>query len=190
MKGELGLCCLTCLAAEETMPRVTLILLLLLSACATEVRSKRIADVDLADMEVVRALGQEMTETDRAAFNTFVVKHVATSARFCGRTLLRPDGREPTTIGEAIDLTRARETEIRKALLAAQAPKTPRQLLEERWKRLTSERDLMIDHQTWLTAEHGPAAKQLPEWKSLQVGLAENGRQMMKIRPLIAGNGG
>lgn len=171
------------------MPRNLLMLALLLSACASDVRSTRLADVDLTDMAAVQELGQRLEPGERAAFTTFVVKHVATSAAFCGRKLVGPDGREPGTIGEAIELTLAREADERRAILEYEASRGPLQPVFDRWNELIAERDLIIDRQALLTAQHGPAASRLPEWDVLQARLAENGSKLTEIRPIIARKG-
>lgn len=158
---------------------VTLLAPGLLWACSTDVRSTRLADVDLSDMAVVQSLGQRLAADQRAAFSNYVWQHRISSAGFCGNPLVDHQGRDPLTIGEAIDLTIARDRE--EAQRIANKPQWA-----YRWEELTRERDRLMDRQGLMLAQHGPGAQERPEWRTLQDDLARNGEAMAQARPSSA----
>lgn len=159
---------------------IVLALALLLSSCAGDVRATRLADVDLSNMSVVRNLARRLPTNERAALATYVVRHRVTSSGFCGRKLVGHGGREPHTVGEAIDLTTSRQAED--ARREAQKP-----AWAHRWEALTRERDRLMDRQSLLLAEHGSAAHERQDWAGLQAMLAENGRAMTDLRSGASG---
>ncbi len=145
------------------------------SSCANDVKSIRLANVDLSDSSVVHKLGQGLRGAERAALSTYVFRHRVQSAGFCGKKLVDHEGGGPTTIGEAIDLTIARQDAD--ARREAQKP-----VWAQRWEELTRERDRLIDRQGFLLAEHGSAARQTLDWETLEASLTENGRALTNLR--------
>lgn len=152
---------------------VAAMLAMLLAACSADVRATKLADVNLADMEVVQDIRGELPPEDRALFSTYVVKHVATSRLFCGEVLVDRRGREPRTIGEAIALTAMREDDLRRERLAAERPPTAIELVERERDGLVAARESLIARRTQLFSVHGPAAMKLPEWESLNTKMAD-----------------
>jgi hypothetical protein len=126
---------------------------------------------------------------DAAAFSNFLAKHLIASAAFCGRPLTSASGQPPRTLGEAIDLARVRDAEERRVRELASRPKHPRELARQQWDGLISERDLVIDAQSRLTAEHGPAAKRLAEWSALESRLTHLDERLFKMKPSVFGTG-
>ena len=90
-------------------PRIAILISLFLAACGQDVRTLRVDDVDLADMAVVQQLAQQLDAEDRTAFTTFAAIHGRAASGNCGLTR---DGRQPETIGEAIELMRARIAQL------------------------------------------------------------------------------
>ncbi|QYU68653.1 hypothetical protein J4558_00430 [Leptolyngbya sp. 15MV] len=87
----------------------------LLSACGLArggVGDHALTDYDLTDSTVTVDLIAALDETDRPAFRQFLVHHLATSGSFCGEALFDERGKSPSTIGEAIRLTRLREERL------------------------------------------------------------------------------
>lgn len=82
----------------------------------------RLAEVDLSNMTVVQQLGSELSPADRAAFTTYVAIHAAFAAGTCGLRLGGPDGKEPETIGEAIQVMHDRTARMERALYEARQP--------------------------------------------------------------------
>ncbi len=80
-----------------------------LSACGDDLREHRLAQYDFADMSVVSSVSAQLDKQERGIFRTYAIQHLASSAKFCGEKLVSVDGREPVTIGDAIDFTVARE---------------------------------------------------------------------------------
>jgi len=171
------------------MRRASIILALALFGCAADVGDIRLADVDLSDAKVVERLSRRMDPDERQAFTTYVVAHFASSASFCGRPLVGPQGQEPVTIREAIELTRFRQAQqpVGGDLLAVS---TREDQIIRQWHDLISKRDLLIDRQTLLRAQNGASAERLSEWKSIQVEMADLDRQLLELKPQFLAAGG
>lgn len=172
------------------MTRVVAVIagLILLMGCAPDPRSVELSDVDLSDMRTVQAVRAQLSAEDGAAFATYLVKHHIASANFCGRSLAGPDGKPPETIGEAIDFALAREIEDRRALAMASKPLHPRELAQQHWDTLVSERDFLIDAQSLLHAQHGTAAERLSEWSSIESRRADVDRRLLELKPTVFGS--
>jgi hypothetical protein len=168
---------------KVVLPRFAIILALLLSACADDVRGLRLAEVDLSDGAAVRQLGRQLSPADSAALITYAALHAPSSPGFCGKRLLGPSGQEPATIGEAIDFTRERAAAIRTASLGAERPKSAAELAAEQWDGLIVQRELLVSRQSVLLSEHGPAAKRLSEWASLEARMAEYDSKLAALKP-------
>lgn len=171
------------------MPRAFLLFVVLLGSCAPAPRDIVLADIDLGDMQAVQSIRNRLGAEEARAFASFVVRHHLKSANFCGQPLLGANGRVPETVGEAIDLAAQRDAMERAALLAAQAPKHPRQLAKEAWDNLIRDRDIKIDAQARLRSQYGEAAAGRPEWAPLQKRLAEIDRELVAMKPIVFGSG-
>jgi hypothetical protein len=111
---------------EHVLPRATILLSLFLAACGQEVQDLRLAEVDLSNMTMVQRLGQRLGPADRAAFTTYVAIHAASPGRSCGLRLGGRNGKEPETIGEAIQVMHIRTAQMERVLAEArQPPSTP-----------------------------------------------------------------
>jgi hypothetical protein len=154
----------------------------LLASCAGDVRSVRLADIDLRDMTRVQQIRARLNAGDSAAFASYVLRHSTGSTGFCGRPLANSAGDAPDTVGDAVDLARARDVEERRALAEASRPKLPIELARERWNELVSQRDNIITAQTRLRMMHGPAATRLPEWRSLLKRLSDVDDRLVGMR--------
>ncbi len=156
---------------------------LLVAGClGNGARERSLAGLDLSNMELVRDLGEGLSGDDRAAFSTYVLIHAPSSPSFCGERLFARDGREPLTVGEAIDLTRLREFEIRLARAEEAKPLTPVQLARRQVRFTDDQRGMVSDQQTLLFAKYGAAARQTPEWAALERRKAEYERQLAEMR--------
>jgi hypothetical protein len=96
-----------------------------LSACGQDARSVRLGDVDLTKSATVRDVRERLSPADRPAFAIYVTRHLVYGAGFCGQRLTDTEGREPATVGEAIDQTRAREVVIAAAARQERRTLTP-----------------------------------------------------------------
>jgi len=103
--------------------------------------------------------------------------------------LLASDGKPPTTVGEAIDLTLTRDAEDRRKLEEAIEPRHPREMAKEAWDDLISERDGLIDAQSRLLEVHGPAAEGSREWKALETRKLGIDKRLVEMKPLVFGAG-
>ena len=159
----------------------------LLGGCGSDPRGTKLANVDLGDPETIQRIRIHLSANDRGAFNDYVFRHYAASRTFCGRALIRPDGKSPETIGEAIDLTLARDAEERQARNEASRPSHPRELAKKQWDDLTSERDMLIDAQSSLREKHGSSAERLSEWASTNARLTDLNRRLIALKPQVFG---
>jgi hypothetical protein len=112
-----------------------MLFLLFLAACGQDVRSLRLAEVDLSNMTVVQQLGQQLGPADRVAFTTYVAIHAASPAGTCGLRIGGRNGREPETIGEAIRVMHVRTARMERALAEARQPSIVARPANEQWAR-------------------------------------------------------
>jgi hypothetical protein len=164
---------------------VTVLISFSVAACTPDVRATKLADIDLSDSSVLTIIREQLNSEERALLSTYVVRHMAGSARFCGQPLVGPDGKEPATIHEALELTRARNLAERSAMAARQAPLVTTPTLVERRARLIGERDHLITRQSMLRLQFGQDARQRPEWQKLEKDLAALDQKLA-----ILGSGG
>lgn len=169
--------------ANKVPPKLPIVLAFLLSACAQDPLSVRLAEVDLSDAAVMQDLARGLSPKDKAALIIYQTVHSPSSTGFCGQRLVGRDGEEPRTIGDAINLTLRREAQLRTARIEAERPKTAAELAREQWDGLIVERELLIARQSALLVNHGPAAKRLSEWNSLETKMTESDRKLAALRP-------
>lgn len=169
------------------MTRAVFLFVALLAGCAPQARDITLADVDLRNMQIVGAIRAGLEPEERIAFANYIVRHHARSANFCGQPLMAVNGKEPTTIGEAVDLSILRDAAERLALIESKKPKHPLQLAKDEWDRLISARDIMIDSQSRLRMEHGDKAVRRPEWKLLESRMAQINEKLVAMKPAVFG---
>lgn len=174
-------------AMVSLMSRSIIFMCMLLAGCASDVRDTRLADIDLRNMETVQEISARLPPAQRAAFANYVLVHNAASAGFCGRALARSDGTPPETIGEAIELSRIRDAEMRRATNGPPERTDPGEEASKNWDDLIVERDMLIDAQSILRAEHGVEATRLAEWKSLQDRMVTIDRRLLEMKPKMFG---
>lgn len=163
--------------------RSSILPMMLLAACSPDVRSLALAEVNLADMDVVQEIRSNLPPEDRSAFGTYVIRHAVTSPSFCGEVLVDRHGRQPQTIGEAIALTVMREEEERQERLAAKRPLTAAETVRREREFLIFQKEALIGRRTYLDSMHGPAAQQLSEWAEIEVKLADYDARLAALQP-------
>lgn len=169
------------------MSRSFILFFMLLACCSSDVSGIMLADVDLRDMETVQEISARLPPAQRAIFANYVVVHNAASVGFCGRALVRSDGTPPETIGEAIELSRIRDAELRRAIQERPARMEPRELALKKWDDLIVEKDMLIDAQSILLAQHGAEAMRLADWKSLEERMVKIDRRLLEMKPEVFG---
>ncbi|MES2781808.1 MAG: hypothetical protein V4657_03355 [Pseudomonadota bacterium] len=171
------------------MVRAVFLIVGLLAGCAPEARDIALADVDLRNMQTVGTIRARLAPNERIAFANFIARHHIKSANFCGQPLVAATGKEPATVGEAVDLSMLRDAAERKALIEAKSPKHSGQLAREEWNAIISARDILLDSQTRLRIEYGENAVRRAEWKILATKMAEIDRKLIKMKPVVFGSG-
>lgn len=170
------------------MTRPILLFFALLAGCSPEVRDIALVDVNLRDMNAVATIRSQLEPQDSIAFANYVVRHHSAAERFCGQPLIGVGGREPVTVGEAVDLSIQRDKAERLAVLEARKPKHPQQLAKEEWDNLIAARDIMMDSQSRLRMEHGDNAMRRSEWKSLKAKMMQIDQQLIAMKPTVFGS--
>jgi hypothetical protein len=170
---------------EIVLRNFPLLLTLLLATCGGDVRDRRLAEVDLSNMEFVHQLARELGPTEGAALITYAAIHDPASRHFCGRRLLDSRGQEPKTIGGAVSLTLKQMAQNR-APERSKNRETPAGLLGKQLDEAIFERDMVTDHESFLLADHGAAAKHLPEWRSLEFRKVSLQRTLTSLRLQVA----
>lgn len=150
--------------ADQMRTTLPLLFALLLACCGTDVRNVPLSDVDLSDMRAVRQLSRTLNPPERLALITYAAAHGNGSAD-CGADHESRDTAPPRTIGDAITVTLSRIASTRIDPANGDAPK-PRQRFDQADRVLP--RDRIIDRQSRLLADYGPAARKLPEWVALE----------------------
>ncbi len=169
------------------MARIFLLFAVLLGGCAPGARDIALSDVNFRDMQQVQTIRNRLGPQDGRVFANYVVRHNAASVNYCGRPLMGAHGKAPETVGEAIDLAMLRDALEAKALLAATAPKHPRQLARDEWDSLIRDRDIKVDARARLHDQFGEEARRRPEWASLETQLAEIDRKLVAMKPEVFG---
>lgn len=169
------------------MTRFILLFVVVLGGCAPSARDIALSDLNLRDMQQIQTIRNQLGPQDGRAFANYVMRHHVTSANYCGRPLLSAHGQPPETVGEAIDLAMRRDALELKAVLAATAPKHPRQLARAEWDSLIRDRDMKVDARARLHDQFGERASRRPEWASLEIQLAEIDRKLVAMKPLVFG---
>ena len=82
-----------------------------LMACASDPYAQDISSLDLSDGTVIARVAQSLDAQDRATFQTFAVRHLASSKNFCGNAERHAAGTAPRTVREALAQTRAWEAQ-------------------------------------------------------------------------------
>ncbi len=169
------------------MTRLVFLFLGLLAGCVPQARDIRLADVDLNNMQMVREIRAGLEPKEAIAFANYVVRHQARSANYCGQPLVTMNGKEPMTIGEAVDLSILRDAQERLASIEAKKPKRPGQIAKENWDQLIWARDMLLDFQSRLRSEHGDRALLRPEWKQTEAKMAEIDKKLVAMKPVVFG---
>lgn len=155
------------------------ILAALLAGCSASPRDVSIASLDLADGTTLAELQSTLPADDRAALGTYALLHWPKSKFYCGQPIGGGNA-VASTVGEAIDQTRAYE----KALEVAQAQtrasvamsaKAEERALIDRLEHLVLERDMLF-------ARMGSAAHDTPRGTAIERQLAEVREELGQVR--------
>lgn len=138
---------------------IGLALVLGLASCATSPLDTPLTGLDLGDPETLARLQRGLEPTSSGALAIYALRHWPGSRSFCGERLTDPNGNPPSTVGEAISQTIARDRAEAAAAAARARPLSPAD-------RLMSERAELIDQRDALLARRdvalGEAATRLP----------------------------
>lgn len=85
-----------------------------LHGCSGDITAEPLTAYDLTDRNIVNSVLTELAPQQRGPFLTFTVHHLASSKAFCGEVLIDKQGRQPSTIGDAIRMTIEREEALKR----------------------------------------------------------------------------
>lgn len=150
----------------------------MLGGCAPAVRDRNLAGLDLADGETLAALQAALAPDDRGALGTYALLHWPKSKFYCGRPI-SGRGSMPTTIGEAIDQTRAYE-----ARLAAQTQERTAVAMtaQMREKSLIDRMEQLVLERDKLYGQLGPAADRTPQGAAIKNRLESMRGELGRLR--------
>ena len=147
--------------------RLPLLFALLLCSCGSDVRNVPLSDIDLSDMNAVRQIGRSLSPPERSALITYAATHNSASSRDCGHGPVGHGAVVPKTIGQAIAITLAQAAIGRSVPAGYESPSVRTQVGEQQ-DDLILRRDVIVDRESTLLADHGAAAKKLAEWQALE----------------------
>lgn len=150
-----------------------------LTACTTAPRDERIADLDLADSQVISRLGEHLSVRERGALATYALLHWPGSKAFCGQPVFR--GPQPQTVGEAIEKTLEFEDDLASKRAAERAPRSPIEQREWEERTLIDEFDQLTLDRDMLTTSELPKAELTKRLKEIDRKMEENRRARREL---------
>lgn len=152
-----------------------------LAACGSDIREMPLDTVDLSDRQLVADFSAGLPAQDRAALATYIIAHWPASPNFCGEVLIDEEGRQPTTIGEAISMTKVREEQRQARIAEAQRPKTAIEQLIDRKNYMSAEIDKLIFRRTYLLTKYGNESANPEEFQSIAEQIASAQDEIKKL---------
>ena len=153
-----------------------------LQGCTGDITAKPLAAYDLTDRDVVNSVLSELSPEQRGPFLTFTIHHLASSKAFCGEVLIDQQGRQPSTIGEAIRLTLVREQALnRKPEVVDLAKLTPVERYHHQLHALQKEVGYLIDRREDMVMVD-PGAKGTPDHKKVEAEIAAVSQEIDALR--------
>lgn len=161
---------------------LTVVAAIAMTGCNRDIGASPLAAYDLTDREVVNSVLRELSPQDRRPFLTFTIHHLATSKAFCGEVLVDKQGRQPSTISDAIRMTITRENDLaRRSRPVDIATLGPADRFYHDLAALQKEREQLIDRrETMLMIE--PNAKTSDRYRHLEKQIAASSQKLAELR--------
>lgn len=153
-----------------------------LHGCSGDITAEPLAAYDLTNRDVVNSVLTELAPQQRGPFLTFTVHHLASSKAFCGEVLIDEQGRQPSTIGDAIRMTIAREEALnRKPATVDPATLSPTDRYHYEMGLLEKQMGGLVDRREDMLMVN-PEAKTSAEYKDIEVRIASAARDIAALR--------
>jgi hypothetical protein len=136
------------------------------AGCAPATRDTPLANLDLADGVTLASLQGDLPPNDRALLGTYALLHWPKSRFYCGQPI-GGRGPEPSTVGEAIDQTRAYEAALERTQARERVVQTSNIAREEETALITRIEQLVYERDM-LYARMGPAAATTPRGEEIK----------------------
>lgn len=165
---------------------ISIALALAVTGCASSTLDTPLAGLDLNDSRTLARLQSGLSSQDRGALAVYALRHWPESRAFCGEAVVDTSGRLPRTIGEAIQLTKAREQADTAAALARARPKSDGEKLLEQRDFEISQRDALLARQQVAMAML-KSKRARSEMASISRDLAEVDKRLGEINARLEG---
>jgi hypothetical protein len=139
------------------------------AGCAPSTRDTPLADLDLADGVTLAALQGALPPNDRALLGTYALLHWPKSRFYCGQPI-GGRGPEPSTVGEAIDQTRAYEAALERTRAKERVVQNANIAREEETALITRIEQLVYERDM-LYGRMGPTAATTPRGAEIKESL-------------------
>lgn len=150
--------------------------------CADDITAKPLAAYDLTDRDVVNSVLTELSPQQRGPFFTFTMHHLASSKAFCGEVLVDKQGRQPSTIGDAIRMTIAREESLnRRSNIVDPAKLKPVERYYFELRTLQEQREALIDRREDMLMID-PDAKGTSRYEDIEAKIARSSQEIASLR--------
>jgi hypothetical protein len=153
-----------------------------LYGCTGDVTTKPLSAYDLTDRDIVNSVLSELSPQQRGPFLTYTIHHLASSKAFCGEVLIDKQGRQPSTVGDAIRLTVAREVELaRKPDVVDPSKLNPVERYHFELQALQKEREQLIDRREDMLMID-PNVKNTSRHKEIEAKIATSSQEIAALR--------
>lgn len=151
------------------------------TACAADGRATALQGLDLGDRATLRAIQEQIPRDQRGALATYALLHWPQSKFYCGRPV-GPSGTVPRTVGDAIDMTLAFESDRERALAATRAPANAFDRLVERKQETITRIETLVLQRDMVRAKLGPSAASSAEYRAIAAKLETARADLERVR--------
>lgn len=153
-----------------------------LHGCSGDITAEPLTSYDLTDRNVVNSVLTKLAPQQRGPFLSFTIHHLASSKAFCGEVLIEKQGRQPSTIGDAIRLTMAREEALKsKPKVVDPATLGPVDRYHYELGVLEKEMGSLIDRREDMLMIN-PDAEASAQYKDLEARIASSAKEIAALR--------
>ena len=148
--------------------------------CQQSVHDMKIADLDLNDRKVLQHVRSNLSAPHGSAFSSYALFHWKGSKHYCG-DVSEELGADPVTVGEAIQLVLAQQTQLdaRRPNESASPSRAERRGMEI--ELLTNEIELLILERDALRVEPAPAEDDLQRLAAIDLQLNDMQAQRQSL---------
>lgn len=150
------------------------------AGCAPSTRDTPLAELDLADGVTLATLQGDLPPNDRALLGTYALLHWPKSRFYCGQPI-GGRGSAPSTVGEAIDQTRAYEAALERTQAKERVVQNSNIAREDETALITRIEHLVYERDM-LYGRMGPAAATTPRGAEIKKSLEALHAELDQLR--------